>query len=212
MTEIPWPKKGDNPFNAELISPESSIYGSLTWLNMPWFDESTLSESFKIVADSVISSMEQENRSSPHVDMLFMPIAYLYRHSLELKLKQMIRLGLDLKLEEMTPKTEEYLESHKLYPLWNIVKHFAEIIYPDGDVKVLEAAEAIIQKFHNLDKSGQQLRYLKDKQGNKITQSLPESVDLIHIKEIFDGLNNLLDGIESGFLNALDYQNGNYGN
>ena len=49
---------------------------------------------FKLAADMVIDAYDGARRV-PHHDELFFPVAYLYRHFLELKLKSLIRVARD---------------------------------------------------------------------------------------------------------------------
>jgi len=206
MINLPWPKKGDNPFKADNPEPSSSTWASLDWLAKVGFDESKLSDAFKTVADKAIAELGHGD-DIRHPDTLFMPIAYLYRHSIELKLKGLIGMGLQLELEELTEKTEECLCDHNLHKLWIIVRRFLKAYWPDGPEKDLNAAEAIIVAFHKIDRSGQNLRYSKDSQGNQTLSSLPKSADLVHLQDVFEGLHSMLDSCECGFSAELDCLN-----
>lgn len=206
MTDLPWPKKGDNPFKVDSPDPRSSTWASLDWLANFGFDDSRLSDAFKTVADKVIAELRRGD-DTRHPDTLFMPIVYLYRHSIELKLKGLIRIGLQLELEELTEKTKECLGGHNLHKLWIVVRRFLKAYWPDGPEKDLNAAETIIVTFHKVDRSGQYLRYSEDSQGNQTLSSLPESADFVHLKDVFEGLHSMLDTCEFGFSAGLDCLN-----
>jgi hypothetical protein len=71
----------------------------------------------------------------------------------------------------------------------------------------LNAAGRIIQEFHNIDKSGQNLRYSKNRNGNYTLKDMPESVELTHLKDVFEAVFNFLDECEMGLSEAVDMRN-----
>lgn len=162
-----WPKKGDNPFLVKLADRNSPTWASLHWLASFNHDDSLFSTAFKEAGDKIVKELSRGKYPS-HPDMFFMPIAYLYRHSLELKMKHIIRLGIRLELIEKDTKVSNELENHRLHQIWNYVKKVLEKCWMDSHKEELNAASRIIQEFHNIDKSGQNLRYSKDLSGKKL--------------------------------------------
>ena len=201
--DIRWPKKGDDPFLVKHSKPTSSTWASLSWLARLRFDDSQLASAFKECGDKIINDL-QSQEIHKHADIYFIPIAYLYRHALELKMKEIIRLGLHLDLLQDNKSLRKSLEEHSLYPLWNHVKKSATNSWPSSPKHELVAVERIIQALHEIDKSGQNLRYTKDTNGKSTLSYLPDSVDLVHFKEILDGVFNLLNGCEDAFIDALE--------
>lgn len=206
MTEAPWPKRGDNPFKVTGPDLRSSTWTSLRWLAGTWFDDSALSDAFKTVADKAICELKR-GEDIRHPDALFLPIAYLHRHSIELKLKALINTGLQLKLEELTEKTQECLTGHSIHNLWTIVRRMLKTFWPNGPDADLNAAEGIVVAFHKIDRSGQKLRYTRDLQGNQTLSDLPESSDLLHVQSTLEALHNMLAGCQGDFSDALDNLN-----
>jgi len=133
-----------------------------------------------------------------------MPIAYLYRHCLELKMKHLIRLGKRLDLIEEDERLRRTFRKHHLYSLWNTVKTVITQFDPDCPIEDLKAAEKIVQEIHNIDRSGQSLRYSADTSGRATVDQLPESVDLRHLRDVFEAIFNFLDGCECGLDHALE--------
>ena len=82
LKEIRWPKRGDNPFMIKEGDRMSPAWVSLEWLASMGADDTIYSKAFKISADKLVSLLSQESNKIPS-DMYFMPITYLYRHSLE---------------------------------------------------------------------------------------------------------------------------------
>lgn len=203
-TSIKWPKKTDNPFFVKAVDSRSPTWASIQWLDSLNVDDSFLAETFKEAADKIIIELSR-GESFGHPDKFFIPIAYMYRHCLELKLKQIIRLGICLDLIKKS-KVQDSLHEHDLYKLWYHAKSTIVAFWPDGPKDELDATESIILKFHYIDKSGQSLRYTRDKNGKKSLGKFPASVDLFHFKNVFEGLFNLLDGCEMGLEDARDTQ------
>jgi|WetSurMetagenome_2_1015567.scaffolds.fasta_scaffold00264_6 hypothetical protein len=208
--DIRWPKKGDNPFSSKHAQYRSPTWCSLNWLSNFNLDDSYYADAFKKAADKIISELER-GENYEHADPMFIPIAYLYRHSLELKIKSVIRKGIDLKIVSLErDKITELLESHSLHKIWNTFKTIVMTHWPEGNMDELNATENVIIDFHNVDKSGQHLRYSKDKKGNKTSTTLPDSVELTNLKDTFDGVYNLLDGCDMEFNHCIDMRNEMY--
>jgi hypothetical protein len=201
-----WPKRGDNPFLIKAAEPNSPTWASLRWLSSLRVDDSLLAMAFKEAGDKIVRELAR-GEDSKHPDMLFMPIAYLYRHSLELKMKEIVRLSIELELLKTDEKLHDALGDHSLYPLWNLVRSAVEAYWPDEPKNDLNAAERIVQELHNIDKSGQNLRYSKDLSGRSTLEKLPDSVQLTHLQDVFHALFSLLDGCETGLDNAVEMRN-----
>jgi len=201
-----WPKKGDNPFLARSADPSSPTWASLHWFASLKVDDAFFATAFKQAGDKIIKELSR-GEDPRHCDRLFMPIAYLYRHSMELKMKEIIRLGIRLELIEKDERLTDVLKDHNLHHLWNSVRIVVEAYWPDGSQNDLNAAERIVQEFHQIDKSGQILRYSKDQAGNSTLEKLPKSVQLTHLQEVFEAVFNLLDGCEAGLDHAMDIRN-----
>jgi len=198
-----WPRKGDNPFPANVFTPRSRTWVNLEWLKWS-FDDSSFAEAFKEAGDIIIKQLSKKG-NRPYPDMLFMPIAYLYRHSLELQLKRLIRLGIDLGAVEDNRTLRETLSCHNLHRLWNCVKKAVdELDSESSSTEDFSSAEQIIQRFHFIDKSGQSLRYPKNLSEDKPATDLPKFVELKHLQEVYERLFNLLTGIECDLKYKLD--------
>jgi len=201
--EIRWPKKGDNPFLVTAVEPTSPTWTSLHWLASLDVDDSFFANAFKEAADKIIKELSR-GEDPWHPDKFFMPVAYLYRHGLELQLKQLIKMGIKLDFIERDDNVSSALVDHKLYQLWNYVMKIVEHYWPEGPKEDINAAGRIIQEFHNIDKSGQSLRYAEDLSGKKTLNRLPEYVQLTHLKDVMDAVFNFLEGCQSGLYHELE--------
>lgn len=149
--KIRWPKKGDRPFIPG--NPMSPTWASIRWLSALDINDSIFSMAFKEAGDKIVKEIFRDEDGIP-ADIYFMPVAYLYRHSLELKLKEIIRLGCDLALLEREKKLLSVLKNHSLHPLWNYVRKIIEKHWPNDETSDLDKAWLIIQEFHKIDKDG----------------------------------------------------------
>ena len=201
---IPWPGDKDKAFKEGL--PWNPTVACLdNWIKYHGCD-ALLPEAYKEAADIIISYI-QDGKINVHPDMYFFPIAYLYRHGIELFLKKLIRHGIQLQTLREDKKLKKTMVDHNLYPLWNKVRIVLEKVWPNGDKNDLKNVERLIQEFHNIDPSGQSLRYPKDKTGKLTTEQLPASVDLKLLRNTCDGLFNFFEDCYDGLSEAIDGQN-----
>ena len=196
-SSLPWPGNKDKMFS------EGSRGSLQAYLDFAKYftTDTLLADAFKKSADAILSQIEA-GQISEHPDMYFFPVCYLYRHAIELYLKQLIIHGIQLNILEEEDKLKEIMGDHKLCPLWNKTRIVLEEVWPDGDKNDLKNVERLIQEFHQIDKSGQNFRYSKDKQGNSITRKLPERVDLEALRKICNGLFMFFDGCDAGLSEA----------
>lgn len=201
-----WPKKGDHPFSQVNASPNSPTFATLFWLSSINVDDSDLATAFKRSADMIIEQFYL-GKQHEYPDIFFFPITYLYRHSFELKIKYIIKLATKLQLIENCEELVDINKKHGLHPLWNYAKRAIQAFWPKGSKEDIGAAERIIQEFHRIDKTGQNLRYSKDLAGKSTLSILPESAELKHIQNISDALFNFFEGCEAGLEEAIDCWN-----
>ena len=182
-----WPKKGDKVFKP---SPPSVAGVPLEAFVMP--SEGTYLVGFQRAADLIVEAARSE---SGNPDDLFFPVAYLYRHHLELMLKELVRLGVQMgSLDEC----ERILGGHNLQELWKTVQQLIMEAWPGRPPEDLIAAEHSILEFHKLDPSGQAFRYARDKKGAPHLQAAPPVVDLTNLKGVVDGVSRFLDASYAG--------------
>ncbi len=181
MSNHAWPDERKSVFDMEGEGSASPTYCSLDYLKL-WFDEDRIAQTFRRAGDCIVNSLEAGD-SYGHPDELFMPVAYMYRHALEVKLKHLIRLAPDQNLTgAYDPKI---LGSHRLEKLWEETRHVLVGIWPEEDEAPLDNIETLINDFVKIDGSGQHLRYShKNRDVNsKTNENYPSGVDLKELKE-----------------------------
>lgn len=154
---------------------------------------------FKLAADMVIDAYDGARRV-PHHDELFLPVAYLYRHFLELKLKSLIRVARDQGFfRNDQRRIQRILGRHDLLDLWTQVRKFLEDGWPGGPSGPLDGVENVVKQFHKADPDGQTLRYDRDKAERKLNRpdKLPHFIWLRTLRRTMDGVYRLLDVCET---------------
>jgi len=194
----PWPFKGQDIFAVKSVAIDSPTLVALQWLSDLHVTDSWLADAFKTSADRLIDDLKRR-KGPEHADVYFFPIGCLYRHALELKLKQVVRLALKLELIEDKHRVQKILSEHQLYPLWNHAKGSIKRFWPDGPEDELSAAERIVQAVHMIDGAGESLRYTKNKRGKSTLVKMPKYVDLLQFRKIYSGVFNMLGGCEDTF-------------
>jgi hypothetical protein len=201
-----WPKKGDKPFALS-----SRDRASLEAFAMP--SEEAYALGFQVAADMIVTGAEGEDLSP---DVLFFPLAYLYRHHLELMLKQLIGLGVRAGAVEAPSDSrsepcpacghrelpKDWRWDHNLHKLWNKAKLLIRRVWPDSPVDDLKAVERVLQHFNELDRTGQAFRYPRDKQGKPHPQSAPRQIDLDNLRSVVAGVSRFLDAAYAGIYDS----------
>ncbi len=202
--EFRWPKKGDILFPKNAFDPHSPTWVNLEWLAGWVYDDSLYAQGFKEAGDKIIKELSR-GEDGRHPDMFFIPIAYLYRHSLELSMKQIIGLGVGLEFIAEDEGVRYALKHHDLNKLWYYVRKIAE----EGSAQdELDAVGRVIQAFHAIDKSGQNLRYSKKLSGEKTIKDYPQFVRLDELQKVVAGVFNFLQAGDSYLSDALQRVNG----
>ncbi len=196
MVEFSWPKKGD-----KLFSNEGD--GHYFHLDSIWWNNPGYSRYFKEAADILIEANET-SLGKPYRDELFFPVCYLYRHCLELKLKEIVRLGIVLRVLSRK-EGKEALNNHNLAKLWTKAKKPIDDCWPNGDQTDIKAVEAIINEFHQADRTGQAFRYQTDRDGRLYRHTdLPKHIDIAVLKQTMDAAYTFLDACYDGLFESHD--------
>ena len=153
-------------------------------------------EGYKVAGDQLVKYVKE---GSCEQDFLVYPIAFLYRHHIELLLKEIIKKGNLLYDKNDT----EAQGSHKLSPLW---KRSVEIInsVTDGSIDTKDNIKLIkyfIDEFNQIDNLSFSFRYPLDKKG----QRLLEGIKYINLRHLSDCINSMSEFIEA-FLIAIEVE------
>ena len=192
--EFAWPKKGHRLF--KVADDHEPVLTAWNGLHM-----SNPAEAFKEAADSVLRQAETESKDFRlrHPEMI-LPVCYLYRHSIELRLKDIVRAGVKLRFFEQH-KVEECLAGHSLATLWTKAKALICEVWKEEEPSPVKVVESVINEFHQLDRSGQTFRYARDKKGKPHDYGpIAMRVSSQNLRQTMDAVFNFIDGCHSGLV------------
>jgi hypothetical protein len=161
-----------------------------------WYREYTpihMANGFKRSAEIVVAHRFEV---SPHGDEAFWPAVFLYRHAIELLLKEIVRRGSNLKGLQAN---ETMLGKHALAPLWEEVKNvlkFPQIGHTHDEI------DEVISDIQVLDPRGDAFRYYTSKTGEQHLAKLPKGTSLAHFAEKASKCVSLLEGMLTPILEA----------
>lgn len=179
-SEIPWPKKGDKVFvpsgPGEELRSIRHVFGH---------DPSARPEAFKHAADMVVDGILALHWRKRDRDLIY-PVAYLYRHAIELVLKDILRLGVEVGFFTEAIVADA-VAGHRLASLWNLAKKLLDHRWPGANPGPLKAVEAILNELHGADPNGQVFRYDTSTSGRRHrNEKLPTSVSLSGMRKTMD--------------------------
>ena len=184
FVEFCWPEKGDRAFK---FSPSDKK--GLDAFVVP--SEGAYVVGFQEAANMVVDAAQNDPRSP---DNLFFPVAYLYRHHLELMLKGLVRLGIRVGVFREDDSILKILGRHDLCALWEKAKQLISEACPDSQSEDIKTVRHVILEFHKLDQTGQAFRYDRDKKGAPHLVGVPSRVDLENMMNVVAGTSAFLDG------------------
>jgi hypothetical protein len=134
-------------------------------------------------------------------DFLVYPILFLYRHYIELQLKDIAVNAAALSDHE--PPPSKLMNQHELKPVWIYFRDvFFGVEVPLG--KDIESVERILNELSWADSGSIAFRYAHDKKGERSLPANLEAIDLKHIYEVMAGLGNLLGALGTDISVKLD--------
>lgn len=153
---------------------------------------------YKRAADILVDWVAQEKMDQ---DMLVYSIAFLYRHYIELRLKELLIVG--AKLLDQTPDVPY---THNLLVLWRRVRKVVEQAWPESEKKhYLDALEERLKEFCAVDPGSYAFRYPEDKTGRQTLGSITY-LNLYQLKKVMTGVSQLLEGFSDGLWSYFDYK------
>lgn len=192
-THIQWPDVKASIFKMQGDKFDSPTKCYIDHIGIVGFNAGEIALHYQRAANQLIDNLEKGG-DMYHPDGLFLPVCYLYRHCLELKLKSLLSVLISCDLAE---DNSDLLSRHNLGKLWTVIKPALKKRWPKGDPKPLNNAGALIQDFIKIDKSGQSLRYASDQNGEDVREKFPKIIRLDFLRDSFSGLFNFLDACES---------------
>ena len=180
--DFPWPQKGD-----QLVSTTGG-HGLNAWFSGRT-DLVAHVEGYKRAADLIWQQIELEPRAAA-IDFLVFPMVFLYRHYVELCLKDVIAAGIYLE-----SGSGSYPATHNLSELWKLARGHLERIGPGCSDETLDSITALIGQFDQLDPGSFTFRYPISK---ALAPVLPPngSLNLALFHEGMEKISNFFEGCQ----------------
>jgi hypothetical protein len=171
--EDPLPKSGDLP----LKEPGFRLYAPTDWSARAW--------AFKRAADILASHVLATYAAG---DLLIYPIVFLYRHQLELSLKEII-----LRANQLLDEPVQLRAVHSLRELWDDGRTALECAGFSVEIAETEHFEACIEQLDRLDPQSMSFRYPVTKTGAPTLPPSLQSIDLQNLQTVMDRMGFFLD-------------------
>jgi hypothetical protein len=190
-----WPKVGDSLFGAGPWKAEALV-GAYSGDGL--YDYAA---AYKDAADALVDDVLSFRFP---VDSVVYPIIFLYRHYVELILKGIIEVGLQLE-PQVNARSKEH---HRIKDLWLSARPLLEQLFPDGDSIATDAVEKCIEELDSIDSSGEAFRYGNKtrKQGGGKMWNGHIQINLGNIRDVMNRHSVFLDGSYEAMEDLLQCQ------
>jgi len=131
------------------------------------------------------------------IEAACLPILFLYRHSVELRLKALL-----IDLGELADSPEATEKEHRLTPLWRKVRQQTLAYDRSQDSPWLDRAESLISELERLDPHSYSFRYPV---GNDKVPLIAfgETINIEHFADVMEELDVVLDGAAAMFFEHI---------
>lgn len=180
--EYHWPEPGE-----QLVAVDGGV--TTACVNFSWDGGwEGYAEGYRRAAQCLVEHVDTTGRDQ---DFLVYPLVFLYRHAVELRMKQVIKLG-----GALLATGDDFEDIHDLRRLWGAASAVLEAIWPESNADH-EAVRGLLTQLEDLDPDSYRFRYPVRPATKSRQPSL--ATDLRHI-----GLRNLSDRMEGlvGFFDA----------
>jgi len=193
-TTVYWPEVRKSFQDMEGDSTDSKTKCFVEHAYNNYTDDSKVSREYLRCANMAVWAQENDPEQ-PHPDGLFMPITYLYRHSIELALKSIINMMYNAKRIPELPQ----LNNHKIIDLWKIVRPVLIKTWPNEDPAPINNTQALLESLQKIDKSGQNLRYSLNTSGGMTGKKYPKIIRLELLKQAMNEIHAFITSCESQY-------------
>jgi hypothetical protein len=170
----PWPQQGDMVF-AQPTEPEALV-ADLTQQRGSWW---STADGYREAAKLLVAAARSSEDTPDH---LFRPLAFLWRHYLELALKSLLPNLRELKNRDREARDRH----HQLAQLWREARPRLAAMGSHADLRLLDAVGSVIGQIDAVDPTGEVFRYPVDACGEDSLPSSLREVDLGHLGEVME--------------------------
>lgn len=152
-------------------------------------------EGYRLAAELLTKHVATKNRDH---DFLVYPICYLYRHHLELQIKQIIRVG-----RRLLEKKGSHHFNHKLSDLWPLAKGILREVEPNQpDPPAFRLIDDLVSDIANVDFDAQAFRFPTKTRGDRSLDGV-KHISLTTLQQTIEPLASFLWGCEAGLSEML---------
>lgn len=175
-----WPRS-----DQDLVSGEGhwSQIARVGWLKHDWYGHA---RAFRRSAEVLYQRASQE---TCELDTAFFPMAFLWRHYVELTLKRLI-MDTQTLLDELPQRV---MRTHKIDELWRVFRPLAERAHPNEPYGDLDNVGAMLLQLHKMDPLSQAFRYPVHPDGSPTLEGL----DRIHLGTFHDAMVRTANWLDS---------------
>ena len=177
----PLPKKGNTLFTYDTDGENNAC---LNFSDDMW---QGYVQGYKMGAELIVQSLLENNI---HIDFLIYPIGFLYRHYLELQLKNLIKNG-----NLLLKNSEEFPLHHDINKLWKECRPILEAVFQESHSQDFDAVAEYLEQYAQADPSSMAFRYPEGKNGEKSLNRITH-INIRNLAEIMNHLSALLDGAD----------------
>ncbi|MEU6554632.1 hypothetical protein ABZ915_30810 [Streptomyces sp. NPDC046915] len=176
-----WPQPGQ-----DLLTDQGhwSQIACVGWLKDDWYGHA---HAFRRSAEIL---HQQASQDTCELDTAFFPMAFLWRHYVELTLKRLIT---DLQ-HLLNEPSQEVMRTHNIEVLWRVFRPLAERAHPNEPSTDLDNVEATLRQLHGLDPTSEGFRYPIRANGSPTL----EGIDRIHLGTFHDAMVRTANWLDSG--------------
>lgn len=177
ITKFPWPDDATHMFR------EGEPNAHFVWIPQTSGQWHLYAEGYRQAAERVFESWRAQRD-----DCLVYPIVFLYRHYVELRLKELLQSA-----EQLLELERNWQSNHKIAELWEVLKKLLQKIAPSEPACDLQNAERLVIELATRDPDSFEFRYPETKDGRKYLADL-ERIDLVNFCDAMRKLSGFLEG------------------
>ncbi|EPV5021999.1 hypothetical protein ACVGXO_03800 [Enterobacter hormaechei] len=189
-------KKGKTS-GSGLLASDSDWHNNACLNYMP--DHGTAyTEGYRRAADILIKHIDESRLDQ---DFLVYPVLFLYRHHIELLIKQII--GLALALAEDPDKYQYKKDDHNLNTLWPLAQKLlleVDDCYRSSDFRLIKE---VVKELHKADRRATDFRYARRNDGTRSLEGI-HYINTRRFGEKMGAASDSLDAIDSGLRYLLE--------
>jgi hypothetical protein len=182
LANAPWPRQGDR-----LVTAGDPDWHNKAMLMHGWGDRwAVYAEGYLTAADVVVDRIKE---GFGHQDFLVYPVMFMYRHSLELNIKNLIQLAWRF----LDKEASSDLGSHHLVRLWQICRPLLEETAPGDSTEELGHVGTLIDEFCQYDAGSYAFRYPVTKPDPKTGErsAMLENMTEINLRNVQEVMANM---------------------